>query len=164
MCGKQEDGQVQLEKSEKWRMFRDELSENSILSIMFDRSSKKLQLAGKREDVSIALKSVRRFLNENTIISKVLELPKGCRRFLAKHREQKLRQIQEELNKNSTVFKGIAECDEDGVIITGPSDGVERGIKTIQDLASTVEKKRFLLTNLECEKASIELKERKCWP
>ena len=98
-------------------MFRDELSENSILSIMFDRSSKKLQLAGKREDVSIALKSVRRFLNENTIISKVLELPKGCRRFLAKHREQKLRQIQEELNKNSTVFKGIAECDEDGAVL-----------------------------------------------
>ena len=138
-----EDGQVQIEKSEKWRLFRDELSENSILSIMFDRSSKKLQLAGKREDVSIALKSVRRFLNENTIISKVLELPKGCRRFLAKHREQTLRQIQEELNKNSTVFKGIAECDEDGVIVTGPSDGVERGMKMIQDLASTVEKKRI---------------------
>ena len=138
-----EDGQVQLEKSEKWRMFRDELSENSILSIMFDRSSKKLQLAGKREDLSIALKSVKRFLNENTIISKVLELPKGCRRFLAKHREQKLRQIQEELNKNSTVFKGIAEYDEDGVIVTGPSDGVERGMKMIQDLASTVEKKKI---------------------
>ena len=138
-----EDGQVQLEKSEKWRMFRDELSENSILSIMFDRSSNKLQLAGKREDVSIALKSVRRFLNENAIISKVLELPKGCRRFLAKHREQKLRQIQEELNKNSTVFKGIAECDEDGVIVTGPSDGVERGMKMIQDLASTVEQKKI---------------------
>ena len=138
-----EDGQVQLEKSEKWRMFRDELSENSILSIMFDRSSKKLQLAGKKDDVSVALKSVRRFLNENTIISKVLELPKGCRRFLAKHREQKLRQIQEELNKNSTVFKGIAECDEDGVIVTGPSDGVERGMKMLQDLASTVEKKKI---------------------
>ena len=138
-----EDGQVQLEKSEKWRMFRDELSENSILSIMFDRSSKKLQLAGKREDLSIALKSVKRFLNENTIISKVLELPKGCRRFLAKHREQKLRQIQEELSKNSTDFKGIAECDEDGVIVTGPSDGVERGMKMIQDLASTVEKTKI---------------------
>ena len=138
-----EDGQVQIEKSEKWRLFRDELSENSILSIMFDRSSKKLQLAGKREDVSIAVKSVRRFLNENTIISKVLELPMGCRRFLAKHREQKLRQIQEELNKNSTVFKGIAECDEDGVIVTGPSDGVERGMKMIQDLASSVEQKKI---------------------
>ena len=138
-----EDDQVQVEKSEKWRRFRDELSENSIVSIMFDRSSKKLQLAGKREDVSIALKSVRRFLNENTIISKVLELPIGCRRFLAKHREQKLRQIQEELNKSSTVFKGIAECDEDGFIVTGPRDGVERGMKMIQDLASTVEQKKI---------------------
>ena len=140
-----EDGQVQIEKSEKWRLFRDELSENSILGIMFDRSSKKLQLAGKREDVSIAVKSVRRFLNENTIISKVLELPMGCRRFLAKHREHKLRQIQEELNKNSTVVKGIAECDGDGVIVTGTSDGVERGMKMIQDLASTVEKKKIPL-------------------
>ena len=140
-----EDGQVQMEKSEKWRLFRDELIENYILSIMFDRSSKKLQLAGKREDVSIALKSVRRFLNENTIISKVLELPMGCRRFLAKYREHKLRQIQEELNKNSTVITGIAECDKDGVIITGTSDGVEKGMKMIQDLASTVEKKKIPL-------------------
>ena len=140
-----EDGQVQLEKSEKWRLFRDELIENNILSIMFDRSSKKLQLAGKRGEVSVAKESVTRFLNENTIISQVLELPVGCRRFLAKYREQNLRQIQEELNKNSTIFKGIAECDEDGVIVTGTSDGVEKGMKMIKDLASTVEKKKIPL-------------------
>ena len=140
-----EDGQLQIEKSEKWRLFRDELIENHILSIMFDRNSKRLQLAGEKRDVSIALKSVTRFLNENTIISKVLELPMGCRRFLAKHREIKLRQIQEELNKNSTIVKGIAECDEDGVTVTGTSDGVERGMKMIQDLASTVERKKIPL-------------------
>ena len=140
-----EDGQVQLEKSEKWRLFRDELIENNILSIMFDRSSKKLQLAGKKGEVSVALERVTRFLNENTIISQVLELPMGCRRFLAKYREQNLRQIQEELNKNSTLFKGIAECDEDGVIVTGTSDGVEKGMKMIKDLASTVEKKKIPL-------------------
>ena len=140
-----EDGQLQIEKSEKWRLFRDELIENHILSIVFDRNSKRLQLAGEKRDVSIALKSVTRFLNENTIISKVLELPMGCRRFLAKHREIKLRQIQEELNKNSTIVKGIAECDEDGVTVTGTSDGVERGMKMIQDLASTVERKKIPL-------------------
>ena len=140
-----EDGQVQLEKSEKWRLFRDELIENNILSIMFDRNSKKLQLAGKKGEVSVALESVTRFLNETTIISQVLELPVGCRRFLAKYREQNVRQIQEELNKNSTIFKGIAECDEDGVIVTGTSDGVEKGMKMIRDLASTVEKKKIPL-------------------
>ena len=140
-----EDGQVQLEKSEKWRLLRDELIENNILSIMFDRSSKNLQLAGEKREVSVGLESVTRFLNENTIISQVLELPVGCRRFLAKYREQNLRQIQEELNKSSTIFKGIAECDEDGVIVTGTSDGVEKGMKMIRDLASTVEKKKIPL-------------------
>ena len=82
-----EEGQVQLEKSEKWRLFRNELTANSILSIKFDRNTKKLCLAGRKEDVTSALRSVKRFLKENTIVSEVVELTTGCRRFLAKYRE-----------------------------------------------------------------------------
>ena len=137
-----DDGQVQLEKSEKWRQFRDEITENSILAIKFYPNDKKLCLAGRKEDVTSALKNVKRFLDENTIVSEIVKLPRGCRRFLAKFREQRLCQIQEELNKHSTLIKGVAGDDEEDVIVTGTTDGVEKGKKMIQDLASTVESKK----------------------
>ena len=137
-----DEGQVQLEKSEKWRRLKDELTDKFILSITFDRNSNRLWLAGRKEDVSSALGDVNRFLKENTIVSEVVELPRGCRRFLVKYREQDLRQIQDELSKHSTLIKGITGDDDEDVIVSGTTDGVAKGTKMIQDLASTVENQR----------------------
>ena len=148
-----EEGQVQLEKSEKWRLFRNELTANSILNIKFDRNTKQLCLAGKKEDVASALRNVRRFLKENTIVSEVVELTKGCRRFLAKYREHDLRQIQEELNKHSTLIKGIEGDKDEDVVVTGTIDGVAKGKKMIRDLASTVESQKVPLDKPGMRKA-----------
>ena len=137
-----DEGQVQLEKSEKWRLLRDELTDQFILSITFDQNSNKLWLAGRKEDVSSALGYVNRFLKENTIVSEVVELPRGCRRFLVKYREQDLRQIQEELRKYSTLIKGIAGDNDEDMIASGTTDGVDKGTKMIQDLAMTVENQK----------------------
>ena len=137
-----DEGQVQLEKSEKWRILKKELSEKFILSIAFDRHNNELALAGRKEDISAAERSITRFFKENTIVSEVVELPQGCRRFLAKYREQDLRQMQEELNELSTVIKGMAGGHDEDVIVSGTADGVKRGVNMIRDLASAVESQK----------------------
>ena len=150
-----DEGQVQLEKSEKWRQLRDELTEKFVLSMKLDRSSNKLWLAGRKEDVSSAFVYIKRFFKENTIVSEIVELPRGCRRFLAKYREQDIRKIQEELNKHSTVIKGMEDDDDKDidVVVSGTTDGVEKGTKMIEDLASTVEIQKVPLNKPGMRKA-----------
>jgi len=135
-----DDGQVQLEKSEEWRSFRDELTANSILGVKFDQNSNKLCMTGRKEDVTTALKSVKGFFNENTIVSEVLDLPRGSRKFLSKYQEHELRIIEEELNKYSTVIKGIAE--DENVVVTGTNEGVDKAMEEIYNLASKVESRK----------------------
>ena len=137
-----DEGQVQLEKSEKWRILKEEFSDKFILSITLDRNSNELALAGRSEDISAAERSITRFFKDNTIVCEVVELPQGCRRFLAKYREQDLRQIQEQLNELSTVIKGMAGDHDEDVVVSGTEDGVKRGVKMINDLASTVESQK----------------------
>ena len=135
-----DDGQLQLEKSEKWRTFRDELTVNSILGIKFEQNSNKLCMAGRKEDVTSAMRSVKGFLKENTIVSEVLKLARGSRRFLSKYHENELRIIQEELNEYSTVIKGIA--DDEDVVVTGTNEGVDKAMEEIYNLASKVESQK----------------------
>lgn len=137
-----DEGQVQLEKSEKWRILKEELSEKFILSIAFDRNNNELALAGRKEDISAAERRITRFFEENTIVSEVVEIAQGCRRFLAKYREQDLRQIQDQLNELSTVIKGIAGGHDEDVIVSGTADGVKMGVNMIKDLASAVESQK----------------------
>ena len=137
-----DEGQVQLEKSEKWRQLRDELTKRFVLSIEFDRDSNKLWLVGRKKDISSAFAYIKRFLKENTIVSEKVELPRGCRRFLARYREQDLRKMQEELNKHSTVIKGMAGDGDEDVVVSGTTDGIEKGMKMIRDLGSTVESQK----------------------
>lgn len=141
-----DEGQVQLEKSDKWRLLRDQLTEKYMLSITVDRSSNTLWLSGRKEDTSSALAKIERFFKENTIVSEVVDLPRGSRRFLVKYREKDLRQIQENLSNHSTVIKGITDEHDEDMIVTGTTDGVDKGIKMIQDLASTVESERVPVT------------------
>ncbi|XP_078371828.1 protein mono-ADP-ribosyltransferase PARP14-like isoform X2 [Oculina patagonica] len=136
---------VQLDKSEKWHQLKNELSEKCIVSLSFDRSNKKIWLVGTKKGVSFALEAVKRFLKENTIVSKVVELPRGCKRFLAKYQEQELRQIEDELKEHFTRIKGIASKDYEDLVISGTTDGVDKAAILIQDLASKVARQTFLL-------------------
>ena len=100
---------------------------------------------GTKDDVAFTLAAVTRFLKENTIVSNVVRLPKGCRRFFAKYREQELRQIEEDLKEHSTRIKRVAHEDDADLIISGTTDGVEKGTKLVQDLASKVRSERLFL-------------------
>lgn len=142
-CFDLDEDQVQLEKSEKWRQLRYDLTEKRILSLSFDRRSKKIRLVGTKDDVSSALAAIRRFLKENTIVSNVVRLPTGCRRFLAKYREQEFRQIEEDLKEYSTRIK--LDEDDEGLSISGTTDGVQKGTKLVQDLASKVLSEKLFL-------------------
>jgi len=142
-CFDLDEDQVQLEKSEKWRQLRYDLTEKRILSLSFDRRSKKIRLVGTKDDVSSALAAVRRFLKENTIVNNVVRLPTGCRRFLAKYREQEFRQIEEDLKEYSTRIK--LDEDDEGLSISGTTDGVQKGTKLVQDLASKVLSEKLFL-------------------
>ena len=140
-----DEDQVQLEKSEKWSQLRYELTENRILGLSFDRSNKKIWLVGTKEEILSALAAVRRFLKENTIVSNVVRLPTGCKRFLVKYREHELRQIEEDLKKYSTRIKRVADEDDEGLIISGTTDGVGKGTQLIQDLASKIVSEKLFL-------------------
>ena len=140
-----DEDQVQLEKSEKWSQLRYDLTEKRILSLSFDRRNKKMWLVGTKDDVSFAQAAVTRFLKENTIVSNVVKLPTGCRRFLAKYREQELRQIEEDLKEHSIRIKQVADEDDADLIISGTTDGVEKGTKLVQDLASKVQSEKLFL-------------------
>ena len=142
-CVDLDEDQVQLEKNGKWHQLRKELTEKRILTLSFDRGNKKIYLVGVKEDVSVAVKAVKRFLTENTIISSVVTLPKGCRRFLVKYREQELQQIQEELKEYSTQIKGLADEDEEHLAVSGTSCGVDNAKELIQDLASKVQSQKM---------------------
>ncbi len=86
-CLDLDEDQVQLDRSKKWHQLKYELTEKRIVSLSFDRSNKKIWLVGTKKDVSFALGAVKRLLNDNTIVSKVVELTRGCRRFLTKYRQ-----------------------------------------------------------------------------
>lgn len=140
-----DEDQARLEKSEKWRQLRYDLTEKRILSLFFDRSNKKIWLVGTKEDVSFALGAVKRFLKENTIVSSAVTLPRGCRRFLTKHREQELRRIEEELKEYSTRIKRVTSEDNEDLVVSGTTDGVQRGTSLIQNLASKVVNRKVFL-------------------
>ena len=142
-CVDLDEDQVQLEKNGKWHQLRKEITEKRILTLSFDRGNKKIYLVGVEEDVSVAVKAVKRFLTENTIISSVVTLPKGCRRFLVKYREQELQQIQEELKEYSTQIKGLTDEDEEHLVVSGTSCGVDNAKELIQDLASKVQSQKM---------------------
>ena len=144
-CLDLDEDHVQLEKSKKWSQLRYDLTEKRILSLSFDRRNKTIWLVGTRDDVSFALAAVTRFLKENTIVSNAVRLPTGCRRFLAKYREQELRQIEEDLKEFSTRIKRVADEDDADLIISGMTDGVEKGTKLVQNLASKVRSERLFL-------------------
>ena len=144
-CVDLDEDQVQLEKSEKWSQFRYDLTEKRVLSLFFDRLNRKIWLVGTKEDVPLALAAVTRFLKENTIVSNVVKLSTGCRRFLAKYREQELRQIEEDLKGYSTRIKRVADEDDEDLIISGTTEGVEKGTKLVQDLASKVRSEKLFL-------------------
>ena len=141
-CVDLDEDQVQLEKSGKWHQLKEEITEKRILTLSFDRGNKNICLVGVKEDVPVAVKAVKRFLTENTIISSAVTLPKGCRRFLVKYCEQELRQIQEELKEYSTRIKGLAEEDEEHLVVSGTSCGVDKAKELIQDLASKVQSQK----------------------
>ena len=144
-CVDLDEDQVQLEKSEKWSQLRYDLTEKRVLSLFFDRLNRKIWLVGTKEDVPSALAAVTRFLKENTIVSNVVKLSTGCRRFLAKYREQELRQIEEDLKEYSTRIKRVADEDDEDLIISGTTEGVEKGTKLVQDLASKVRSEKLFL-------------------
>ena len=144
-CVDLDEDQVQLEKSEKWSQLRYDLTEKRILSLSFDRRNKKLWLVGTKDDVPLALAAVTRFLKENTVVNNTVRLPTGCRRFLAKYREQELRQIEEDLKEYSTRIKRVVDEDDEDLIISGTTDGVEKGTKLVQDLASKVRSEKLFL-------------------
>ena len=144
-CLDLDEGQVQLDRSEKWHQLRCELTEKRILCVSFDRSNRKISLVGTKEDVSSALGAVKRFLKENTIVNNVVILPKGCRRFLSKYREQELRKIEDGLKEQFTRIKGVEGEDGEDLVVFGTTDGVDKATDLIHDLASKVVRRKFLL-------------------
>lgn len=144
-CLDLDEDQAQLEKSEKWCQLRNDLTEKRILSLFFDRSNKKIWLVGTKDDVLFALGAVKRFLKENTIVSIVVSLPRGCRRFLTRHREKELRQIEEELKDYSTRVKRVASENDEDLVVSGTTDGVQRCTSLIQNLASKIVNQKILL-------------------
>ena len=160
-CVDLDEDQGQLEKSEKWRQLRYDLTEKRILSLSFDRRNKKILLVGTKEDVSSALAAVSRFLKENTIVSNVARLSTGCRRFLTKYREQEFRQVEEDLKEYSTRIKRVADEDDEGFIISGTTDGVKKGTKLVQDLASKVLSEKLFLNKPGMRKVLGQIKGKK---
>ena len=139
-----DEDQVQLDRSEKWRKLRCELAEKRILSLSFDRSNKQIRLVGTKEDVLFALEAVERFLKDNTIVSSVVELPRGCKRYLAKYRVQEIHQIEDELKEHFTRIKGM-EGEDDDLVVSGTPEGVNKGTNLIEDLASKVSSRKVFL-------------------
>ena len=144
-CVDLDDDQVQLNKSEKWHQLRHELTQKRVLSLSFVRSNRKIWLVGTKEDVSFALGAVKRFLKENTIVNDVVVLPRGCRRFLSKFREQELRKIEDGLKEHFTRIKGVEGKDDEDLVVSGTTDGVDKATNLIQDLASKVVRRKVFL-------------------
>ena len=160
-CVDLDEDQVQLEKSRKWHQLKEEITEKRILALSFDRGNKKICLVGIKEDVSLAVQAVKRFLTENTIISSVVTLPKGCRRFLVKYRDRELRQIQEDLKEHSTRIKSLADEDEEDLVVSGTTCGVEKAKELIQDLASKVQSKKMPVSKPGMRKVLDRSKDKK---
>ena len=57
------------------------------------------------------------------------------------------------MNKHSTLIKGIEGDEDEDVVVTGTIDGVAKGTKMIQDLASTVECQKVPLNKPGMRKA-----------
>ncbi|XP_068729497.1 protein mono-ADP-ribosyltransferase PARP14-like [Montipora capricornis] len=150
---KLDNDQVQLEKGENWRLFKNGLTEKFLLSMKFDQDKRELWLVGINEDVSRALVNVKNFFQENTFMTKVVKIPKGCKRFLVKHREQDLQQLKEKLNQFSTVIKGMERDEEEDVVVSGPTGGVSIGVDMIENLASLVQSQNVLIDKPGTQKA-----------
>lgn len=103
-----DDDQLQLERSEEWRLLRDELIRNNILSIKFDKTENKLCLAGRKEHVKSACRRVMSFFKKDIIVSDFVKFPRGCERLVEYNRERDLPYRPKELNKSSKDTSEVA--------------------------------------------------------
>ena len=103
-----DDDQLQLERSEEWRLLRDELIRNHILSIKFDKTENKLCLAGRKEHVKSACRRVMSFFKKDIIVSDFVKFPRGCERLVEYNRERDLPYRPKELNKSSKDTSEVA--------------------------------------------------------
>ena len=132
--------QVQMEKSQKWRQFKDVILDKRLLKISFEENSSTVCLVGAKEDVQAAFKEISGFFKENTIVSKILSLPLGSTSFLFKHMRNKIDAIQQTFKSHSVRIKESKEGDG-GVMVSGTAEGVGQAMKKLQDVSTSILKK-----------------------
>ena len=132
--------QVQMEKSQKWRQFKDVILDKRLLKISFEENSSTVCLVGAKEDVQAAFKEISGFFKENTIVSKILSLPLGSTSFLFKHMRNKIDAIQQTFKSHSVFIKESREGDG-GVMVSGTAEGVGQAMKKLQDVSASILKK-----------------------
>ena len=132
--------QVQMEKSQKWRQFKDVIVDKRLLKISFEENSSTVCLVGAKEDVQAAFKEISGFFKENTIVSKILSLPLGSTSFLFKHMRNKIDAIQQTFKSHSVLIKESKEGDG-GVMVSGTAEGVGQAMKKLQDVSTFILKK-----------------------
>ena len=133
--------QVQMEKSQKWRQFKDViLTDKRLLKISFEENSSTICLVGAKEDVHAAFGEISGFFKENTIVSKILSLPLGSTSFLFKHMRNKIDAIQQTFKSHSVLIKESKEGDG-GVMVSGTAEGVGQAMKKLQDVSTSILKK-----------------------
>ena len=129
--------QVQMEKSQKWCQFKDSVLDKRLLEISFEENSNIICLVGAKEDAQTAFKEISGFFKENTIVSKILPLPRGSTRFLFKHMKDRVDAIQQKFKSNSVLIKESKEVNE-GVMVSGTAEGVELAMKKLQYVSASI--------------------------
>ena len=128
-----EEDQAQLMKSTKWSNLRDKLQRSCLCKVEFDSATSTLWIGGCCDDVEDSANEIEKFLEENTIVTKIIPLSTGQRKFLFKYWESKVKAVQRNHHFHSVSIKEM-EDEEGGVIISGTVDGVQEGVSEFSDM------------------------------
>ena len=128
-----DEDQAQLMKSTKWGSLRDKLQRSSLCKVEFDSTTSTLWIGGCCNDVEESANEIEKFLEENTIVTEIIPLSTGQRKFLFKYWESKVKAVQRNNHFQSVSIKKT-EDEEGGVIISGTVDGVQGGVREISDM------------------------------
>ena len=132
--------QFRLTKSQKWCQFKDALENCNVATISSDETSQNIVVTSLSDDVEELVAEIESFFAEYTILTQVIPLSEGAKRFIFKHRKDKLETIQREFQSQSVLLKEGKE-DLGGIPLSGTAEGVAGAARKLGNIIDSIKEK-----------------------
>ena len=131
--------QFRLTKSQMWCQFKDALENCNVATISSDETSQNIVVTSLSDDVEELVSEIESFFADHTIVTQVIALSEGARRFIFKHRKDKLDTIQREFQSQSVFLKEKEDLGE--IHLSGTAEGVAGATRKLRNIIDSIKEK-----------------------